>query len=247
MPDLYVDCDDFNTYPTFLSDIYSRNREAIIMSYGEKKFSEYWMYARAIENTGEQFSIVNPILEEIINELENFVITAYHSTRVLDKKMISVNGLEKSDKDIDLRRINEILDYLNFPYDKKKQVLDGCIYYWERDSNRKSSIHFYSGETLLEEYKRFSDCLGGEKVFFTVRESRERWPYNQLFVSGYPIAVKFRLKFSDIDSTQKEHIALEFFRYTVLLKLYELIYKPEFDAYIYLSVPSIDILKILDY
>ena len=93
-------------------------------------------------------------------------LTGYHATRVLDTNSITEHGIMKSERPSIEGRLGEMLYIVGFPDELVDSTIIDCVKYWERDSNRRGTIHLFSSSASLDLYRKFCECLDGELAVF---------------------------------------------------------------------------------
>lgn len=242
-----IDIENVVMYPPFISDIVHESIEQLKAFYGDLKFDEIWEYGKYIENTGEQYRLLEPMIIQCCKQLEECKLTSYHATRVISKEEILNEGIVKSDNYYYIDRIRNLCCRLNFPRDCIDELIQKCQRFFQRDSNRRGTVHFFSCKSICDTYLRFADNLGGEIVDFALNSDFSISPYDRLIEFGKPILIKFAYSFSDVAPTCKDSIALELIKVKIINILFNELYLPKFDGWVNASIPARDILTIQDF
>ena len=192
--------------------------------------------------------------QELIALFDQYEIVCYHSTKILDKSIILLDGLKTNDwstysrniinafKKLNVKEndIGEAIKVIKKQYDWKYPPLD-----------REPQLCFYSDLGLLSNnmsagYEKFCENIGGE-----LAQGALKYDYPQIYSclreNGDAILVKFKIPFIDISSYNKDSIVYHFVAYFAGKNFWNYNYEIHFDGNTDKDIAPNNILEIIPY
>lgn len=254
---MLIDASDTNTIPADIEQkimrYFALMPESVIADIKNQKLEYDHDVLCAIEkyvapNTAYDF------YQELIALFEQYEMVCYHSTKILDKSIIFLDGLKANDWDTYSRNIISTFNRLNV----KENDIDEAIkvikkqYDWKYLAvDREPQLCFYSDLGLLSNdmsagYEKFCENIGGELAQDALKYD---YPsiYSCLRENGDAILVKFKIPFIDIKSYDKDSIVYHFVAYFAGKYFWNYNYEIHFDGNTDKDIAPNKILEIIPY
>lgn len=172
--------------------------------------------------------------------LNDYEMTGWHHTRVVNVSDIEKNGIIKPDADSISKILQNNADILGFDEISKNYLVSKSLNLYSMQKQRKNKIWFTSCYLPIPQYKKFMLVIGGEAVERALDNELSNQPFKRLVDYGVPVGIKFKYKFKDIFINCKDDIIEALIRYVYAKKKEVLL----FEASIVKSIPPEDILSI---
>lgn len=243
---MLIDFDNFYDHLDCLCERLAYSEEELSRVFSRNPEEDLDLYARRIEQIGYMRLPLETIAGTCKKYVEKLELTGWHQTKVLDSDFVVNQGLLAQDKESFTNRIVAICNSLSFKQDDVQVIVGTAQRYFERDSNRRNGVCFYSIKKLEQDYLTYSEQLGGESFTWSVDDFGNERYCERVRNTGISLAIKFKYSLDDIPSQYQERIFLAISRSVIIWKLYKVCYPVVFDAYIERDVPVEDLIEIAE-
>lgn len=170
--------------------------------------------------------------------LDEYEMTGWHHTRVVDIQDMSKNGIVKPDINNTPKLLKSIAERLEFDKASTDYLINKCLKLYNTQSSRIGKIYFTSRYLPTPEYKKFMLIIGGEALERSLCDDLKNEPFIKLADYGVPVGIKFKYNYKDVFAVDKDVIVDALIKYVYTKESKVLM----FDAAITQSVLPNDIL-----
>ncbi len=254
---MLIDVSDISTIPTEVEQKIVERFDSLSRGITTKIKVYEIQYDKDVNCAIEDYigpSSAYPFYQELISIFEQYEVVCYHSTKILDRNIILLEGLRTNEWNIYSKNIVHTLRTLNMPEQEIGQAHEAIkqLYDWKYSSNgRAPQLCFYSDIGLLSEdmragYEQFCENIGGELARQALKENYPQL-YRYLRENGESLLVRFKIPFSCINFYNKDSIIYQFVSYFAGKYFWNYDYKIHFDGDSDKAIPGSDILEIIPY
>ncbi|MBD5156936.1 MAG: hypothetical protein HDT13_04815 [Butyrivibrio sp.] len=192
--------------------------------------------------------------QELISLFDQYEIVCYHSTKILDKSIILLDGLKTNDWSTYSRNIINTFKRLNVKENNIGKAIKAIKkqYDWKYPSfDREPQLCFYSDVGQLSSdmtagYEQFCENIGGELARDALKIDYPQI-YRYLRENGDAILVKFKIPFIDVKSYDKVSVAYHFVAYFAGKYFWNYNYEIHFHGNTDKDIAPNNILEIIPY
>lgn len=254
---MLIDASDISTVPDEIKQVI-QNRLVLLDSNSVSKIKDSKIqYDRDVRCAIEDCvgaRVAYDFYDILISLFEQHEIICYHSTKILNEKMILSEGLKTNEWNtyrknvintlrligVEEKEITEAVEIIKRQYDWKYPL-----------RNREPQLCFYSDTSLLSEgmsagYEQFCENIGGELA----RDALKReYPdlYRYFRENGKAFLVKVKIPFSYIKSYSQDSIIFQFIAHFAGKYFWNYNYEIHFDAYSDKPVSAGNIVELIPY
>lgn len=231
----YIEIDEIDSYPKKFIDVILKNEDNIKHIINSDIF-ETQIYKDKYINFKKD-------LEEI---LENQKFIGFHNTRIYNEEEYKSNGIRGLNYKEHLKRVERDLK----DYGVESEIINELVlkiksFLKPITNHKKGKIWLYSSISQREEFRKFTECYGGEIVEWSIKsESNNKFDF--LREMGLAKEIKVFFYFDDLYSTNKDILLREMFLKVLNINIHKSKYKIKMDLILEKDIPSKNIIEIKD-
>lgn len=254
---MLINASDLNTIPTIIEqkimECFALMSERVISDIKKQKIEYDHDVLCAIEKYVDPYTAYD-FYQELIGLFDLHEIVCYHSTKVLDKRRILLNGLKTNDWNIYNSNIIDTFRRLNVRENDISEAIKVIKkqYDWTYPlHDREPQLCFYSDVGLLRNdmtagYEQFCENIGGELARDALKNDYSQL-YKYLRENGDAVLVKFKIPFIDICDYVKDSIVYQFIAHLAGKYFWNFNYEIHFDGITDKDIAPNNILEIIPY